>query len=153
MAQVGRDLKDHEAPTPLPQAGPPTFICNTRPGCPGPHPTWTWVPPGMGHPRPLWAACSSTSPLSWQGTSPWHPNLNPLSFNLKPFPLEKKKKKQNWTQVVTLRCTKWLLMCLFVSSLEYFYMLSKIRMLQVAFKISCLEYISLVWGTGFEFYL
>jgi len=23
MAQVGRDLKDHEAPTPPPQAGPP----------------------------------------------------------------------------------------------------------------------------------
>ena len=40
MAWVGRDFKDHEAPTPLPHAGPPTSICNTRPGCPGPHPTW-----------------------------------------------------------------------------------------------------------------
>ena len=40
MAWVGRDLKDHEAPTPLPQAGPPTSISNTRPGCPGHHPIW-----------------------------------------------------------------------------------------------------------------
>ena len=40
MASVGRDLKDHQAPTPLLQAGPPTSIFNTRPGCPGPHPTW-----------------------------------------------------------------------------------------------------------------
>ena len=35
MAWVGRDLKDHEAPTPPPQAGPPTSTFNTRPGCPG----------------------------------------------------------------------------------------------------------------------
>jgi len=40
MALVGRDLKDHEAPTPPPQAGPPTSTFNTRPGCPGPYPTW-----------------------------------------------------------------------------------------------------------------
>jgi len=40
MAQVGRDLKDHEAPTPPPQAGPPISPFSTRPGCPGPHPTW-----------------------------------------------------------------------------------------------------------------
>ena len=40
MAWVGRDLKDHEAPTLLPKAGPPTSMFNTRPGCPGPHPTW-----------------------------------------------------------------------------------------------------------------
>ena len=40
MAWVERDLKHHEAPTPLPQAGPLTSPFNTRPGCPGPHPTW-----------------------------------------------------------------------------------------------------------------
>jgi len=42
MAWVERDLKDHQALTPLPppQAGPPTSISNTRPGCPVPHPTW-----------------------------------------------------------------------------------------------------------------
>jgi len=64
MAWVGRDLKDHEAPTPLLHAGPPTSTFNTSPGCPRPH------PPGLehlqgwtGHPQPLWAACSSTSPL------------------------------------------------------------------------------------------
>jgi len=38
MAQVGRDLKDHEAPTPLSQAEPPTSTFSTREGCPGPHP-------------------------------------------------------------------------------------------------------------------
>ena len=52
MAWVGRDLKDHEAPMSLLQAGPPTFISNSRPGCPGPHPTWPWirgdVPQGWG---------------------------------------------------------------------------------------------------------
>ena len=42
MAWVGGDLKDHEAPTPLSLAWPPTSIFNSRPGCPGPHP-----PPGM----------------------------------------------------------------------------------------------------------
>jgi len=35
MAWVGRDLKDRQAPTPPPpQAGPPTSISHTRPGCP-----------------------------------------------------------------------------------------------------------------------
>ena len=28
MDWVGRELKDHQAPTPLPQAGSPTSICN-----------------------------------------------------------------------------------------------------------------------------
>ena len=27
----------------------------TRSGCQGPHPTWPWVPPRMGHPQLLWA--------------------------------------------------------------------------------------------------
>lgn len=40
MARVERDLKNHESPTPQPQAGPPTFIFSTRPGCPGPNPVW-----------------------------------------------------------------------------------------------------------------
>jgi len=53
MAWVGRDLKDHGSPTPPPQAGPPTSTFNTRPGCPGPHPTWPWTPPGTEHPQPL----------------------------------------------------------------------------------------------------
>jgi len=59
MTWVGRDLKDHEDPTPLLHAGPPTSKFNTRPGCPGPHPAGPWTPPGTGHPQPLWAACSS----------------------------------------------------------------------------------------------
>jgi len=39
-------------------AGSPT----SRPGCPEPRPAWPWVPPGMGHPQPPWAPCSSVSP-------------------------------------------------------------------------------------------
>jgi len=73
MAWVGRDLKDHEAPTPLLQSGLPTSMFITRPGCPGLHPTWPWTLPGMGHLQPIWAVCSSTSPLSQQRTSPWYP--------------------------------------------------------------------------------
>jgi len=42
MAWIGRDLKGHQAPTPLPWAGPPTSISNTRPGWAGPHPTRPW---------------------------------------------------------------------------------------------------------------
>ena len=62
MAWVGRDLKGHESPTPRSQAGPPTSTFHTSPGCPGPHPTWPWTPPGMGRPEPLWAACCSPLP-------------------------------------------------------------------------------------------
>jgi len=40
IAWVGRGLKDHEAPPPLQPAGLLPFMFNTRPGCPGPHPTW-----------------------------------------------------------------------------------------------------------------
>jgi len=56
MARVGRDLKDPEAPRPLPQAGPPASLFRTRQGCPGPHPTWPWTPPRMGHLQPIPAA-------------------------------------------------------------------------------------------------
>ena len=45
----------------------------TSSGCPGPHPTWPWVLPGMGHPQ-----------LSEQ---PLLSNLNLSSLSLKPFPL------------------------------------------------------------------
>jgi len=45
---------------PPPQAGPPAFRSGTRPGCPGLHPSWSSTPPGMRHPQPLQAACSST---------------------------------------------------------------------------------------------
>jgi len=43
MAWVGLNLQDHQAPTYLPQAGPPAFTFNTRPGCPGTHPNWPWT--------------------------------------------------------------------------------------------------------------
>jgi len=48
MDRVGKDLKVRQAPTSLLQAEPPTSTLNTRPGCPGPHPTWPWTPPGVG---------------------------------------------------------------------------------------------------------
>jgi len=60
MAWVRRDFEDHQVPTSLPQAGLPTSTFNTRPDCPGPHPTRLWTPSGTGHPQPLWAACTST---------------------------------------------------------------------------------------------
>ena len=41
MAWVGRDPKDHQVPTLLTKAGPPTSRSGTRPGYPGPHPTWS----------------------------------------------------------------------------------------------------------------
>jgi len=47
MVWVGRDLKDHLVPTPLPWAGTPS----TRPGCSKPHPTWPWTLPGTGQPQ------------------------------------------------------------------------------------------------------
>ena len=47
------------------QAGLPISAFNTRPGCPGPHPTWPWTPPGMdGASTTSLGSCSSTSPLS-----------------------------------------------------------------------------------------
>ena len=54
MAWVGRDLKDHQAPIPPPQAGLPTSTSTTRPGFPEPYPTWLWTPSGTGHSQPLW---------------------------------------------------------------------------------------------------
>jgi len=59
MIWVEKDQKDHLVTTPLPWAGSPT----TRPVCPEPHPAWPCMPAGMGHPQPLWATCSSASPL------------------------------------------------------------------------------------------
>ena len=64
---------------PQPHAGPPTSPFNARPGCPGPHPIWPWILPGMGHPQPLWAACSSTSPLSLSRTQELPPDIQPKS--------------------------------------------------------------------------
>ena len=57
MAWVEKDHSDHGVPTPLLCTGPPT----TRAGCPEPHPARPSMPPGMGHPQPPWATCSSVS--------------------------------------------------------------------------------------------
>ena len=61
---IGRDLKDHQVPTPLPQAGLLITRSSTRSDCPGPHPTWPWTLPGKGHLPHFWAACSSTWSLT-----------------------------------------------------------------------------------------
>ena len=53
MASVGRDFKDHLVPTSLLWAGLPTTKSPTSSGCPEPHPTWPWTPPGTGHLQPL----------------------------------------------------------------------------------------------------
>ena len=86
-----KDLQDNQAATPLPQAGTPTSICNTRPGCSGPsgpHPTWPWT----------FSGCSERSTTSW-GSLFQHlttlivknflliTNRNLPSFNLNHFPL------------------------------------------------------------------
>jgi len=53
MAWVEKDHNDHLVSTPLLCAGSPTIS-----------PAWPWMPPGMGHPQPPWATCSSASPPS-----------------------------------------------------------------------------------------
>ena len=60
MVWVGKDLKDHRVPTPLPWAGTPS----TRPGCSELHPAWPWTLPGRGQPQFQWAAWASVSPPS-----------------------------------------------------------------------------------------
>jgi len=68
ISQNGLGWKGPQWPSssnPLLCAGSPT----TRPGCPEPHPAWPWMPPGMGHPQPPWATCSSVSPPSGWKTS------------------------------------------------------------------------------------
>ena len=86
MAWVGRDLKDHESPTPLPQAGPLTSTCNTRPGCPGPHPTWPWTSRDGASTTSLDSLFQHLTTLI-EKNFPLTFNLNLPSFNLKPFPL------------------------------------------------------------------
>ena len=65
MAWVEKDYNAHLVSTHLLCAGLPTI----RTGCPEPHPAWPWMPPGMGHPQPPWATCSSVSPPSEEKTS------------------------------------------------------------------------------------
>ena len=79
MACDGRDPKDHQVPTPLSRAEPPTSRSGTRPGCPGLHPTWSGTPPGMEHPQPPWAACANTSPPSVKN---FPPDIQPKPFFL-----------------------------------------------------------------------
>ena len=83
MAWVEKDSNDHQFSTPLLCAGSPT----TRPGCPEPHPAWLWMPPGMGHPQPPWATCSSAPPLFVWKNFFLLSNLNLLCLSLRPFPL------------------------------------------------------------------
>ena len=87
MAWFGRDLKDHQAPTALPQAGLPTSISNTRPVCPGPHPPWPWTPPRDGaSTASLGSLCQHLTTLLAKNF-PLTSNLSLPFFNLKLFPL------------------------------------------------------------------
>jgi len=47
MDWVEKDHNDHLISTPLLCPGSPA----TRPGCSEPHPAWSWMPSGMGHPQ------------------------------------------------------------------------------------------------------
>ena len=87
MACVGRDLKDHEAPTPRHRQGhqPPHFIpaqAAQGPIQPGLEHLQGWT----GHPQLLWAAVQHLTTLIGKNF-PLAPNLNFPSFNFKPFPL------------------------------------------------------------------
>ena len=82
MAWVEKHHNDHRVSTPLLCAGSPV----TRPGCPEPYPDWPWMPPGMGHPQPPWATCSSVITLCVKNFL-LISNLNLSYLSLKPFPL------------------------------------------------------------------
>ena len=87
MARAGRDLKDHEAPTPHHRQGhqPPHVIpahAAQGPIQPGLEHLQGWT----GHPQPLWAAVPAPH-HSHSKELPLTSNLNLPSFNLKPFPL------------------------------------------------------------------
>jgi len=69
MAWVGRDPKDHQAPTPLLQAGPPTSTFNTRPSCLWPHPTWPWTPPPQLDKAIAVSNCRNSMERGLQGAS------------------------------------------------------------------------------------
>ena len=71
---VGRDLRDHLVPTPLPWTRLPTTMSGTR-SCPRPHSAWPWAPPWMGHPQLLWVACrllwTHGCKQSWTSSTVW----------------------------------------------------------------------------------
>ena len=84
---AGRDLKDHEAPTPPHRQGhqPPHFIpaqAAQGPIQPGLEHLQGWT----GHPQPLWAAVQHLTTLIGKNF-PLTSNLSLPSFNFKPFPL------------------------------------------------------------------
>ena len=85
VAQVGRDLKDHESPTPCHRQGhqPPHL-----PGFPEPHPAWPWTPPWMdGVPTTSLDSMFQHLTTLTVKDFPLTSNLNLPSLNLKPFPL------------------------------------------------------------------
>jgi len=87
MAWVGRDLKEHEAPTSHNRQGhqPPHVI--PAQAAQGPiHPGLEHLQGWTGHPQPLWAAVPAPHTLIVKNF-PLISNLNLPSFNLKPFPL------------------------------------------------------------------
>jgi len=70
MAWVGRVCKDHQVPTPLPQAGPPTSRSGIRPSCPWP------TQPGLEHLHG-WRTCSLSGQPVPAPRHPLHKELPP----------------------------------------------------------------------------
>ena len=83
LSQYGSDLKDHWARTPLPRAGlPPTQL-----GCSEPHPSWPRTPAETSYSQPPRASYACASVPRERNSCLLIPNLNLLSFSLKPFRL------------------------------------------------------------------
>ena len=79
MAWVGRKLKVHPVP--------PCAVGRAAPqqlSCPGPHPTWSWAPPGMGPYSFSGQLCQRLTSL-WVKNFPLTSNLNLSSFIIKLF--------------------------------------------------------------------
>jgi len=100
MAWVGRDLKDQ---VPAPAMG---WLPPTSSGCPGPHPTWPWVPLGMGIHSFSGQLCQCLTTL-WVKNCILTFNLNIPSFSLKPFPSSTSKHlgtKLNKARIIRDEC-------------------------------------------------
>ena len=63
--------------------------------CPGPHPAWPWVPPGMGHHSFSGQLCQRLTAL-WVKNFHLTANLNLPSFSLKPFLVPSQQLLERW---------------------------------------------------------
>jgi len=77
---------DWKGPWSSPSSNPLTWaeLSPTSSGCPGPHPTWPWAPPEMGHHSFSGQLCQHLTTL-WLKIFPQIFDLTFLCFSLKPF--------------------------------------------------------------------